>query len=421
MLPDLAGKHVLLLQGPVGPFFRRFADELARRGARITKVNFNGGDALFFRGPEVVRFRGAPEAWPAACAALLRERPIDAIFLFGDCRPIHRQAIAAARAAKVPVWVFEEGYLRPDWVTLELGGVNGNSPMPRDPEVYRRHASSPPPPEPVAIGSTFAISALWAALYAVGFTAGRLRYPRYQHHRDFNAIRQGLLWARGGLRKAWYAAREAGLLEELTASGAPPYFLVPLQVHNDAQFFHSPYDRMEELIDEVVAAFAAHAPPDALLVLKHHPADRAYCDHGRAIAAAGARAGCADRLRYVHDLHLPTLLKAARGVVTMNSTVGTSALHHGTPVKVLGTAIYDLPGLTFQGPLADFFVDPGAVDPELFSGFVRYLRATNQINGSFYRRVAALGTAAGLDEAAFAVATPAPIAPPTRRAEPAAS
>jgi capsular polysaccharide export protein len=51
----------------------------------------------------------------------------------------------------------------------------------------------------------------------------------------------------------------------------------------------------------------------------------------------------------------------------LNSTIGLSALPslHGPPVKVLGGAVYDLPGLTSQRTLADFFVDAGGFDAEL--------------------------------------------------------
>jgi capsule polysaccharide modification protein KpsS len=153
---------------------------------------------------------------------------------------------------------------------------------------------------------------------------------------------------------------------------------------------------MEEFIDAVVGAFARHAPPDTLLVLKHHPHDRAYRDYGRYLATLSGRLGCAERVVYVHDLHLPTLLKHARGTVTMNSTVGLSSLYHRTPVKVLGSAVYDLPGLTCQRPLAEFLVAPGEVDGDLYQCFCRYLIETNQINGSFNRRTPGVPTHSGL-------------------------
>ncbi len=42
------GKRVLLLQGPVGPFFWNLSKDLQKRGADVFKFNFNAGDALFY-------------------------------------------------------------------------------------------------------------------------------------------------------------------------------------------------------------------------------------------------------------------------------------------------------------------------------------------------------------------------------------
>jgi len=408
MLRDLTGRRVLLLQGPNGPFFRRFADDLEARGCQVTKVNFNPGDGLFYRRGDVVRFRGRPEEWPETCRRLLAERRIERVFLFGDCKPIHRLAMKVCAELGVQVWALEEGYLRPDYVTIELGGVNGNSSLSKDPAFYRRAtAGMAEAPPAVPVGNTFYHHAWWAALNSLAITFCFWRYPNYRHHRSVNTFRQLYCWSRGVLRKLWYAAKERGVLDRLTAEERPYYF-VPLQVHCDAQLQHSNYETMEDFIEDVVTTFVRHAPADTLLVVKHHPHDRAYRDYTGYLRGLTARLGCADRVVYVHDLHLPTLLKHARGVITMNSTVGTSSLYHGTPVKVLGRAVYDVPGLTCQRSLAEFFTDPGEVDAELLAAFTRFLRHDNQINGSFYRRVAALGTRCGLEPGVFDQAQPRP-------------
>ncbi len=57
------GERVLLLQGPVGPFFRRLADDLTRAGAQVFKVNFNGGDWLFYQNG-AFNYHGRLEDWP---------------------------------------------------------------------------------------------------------------------------------------------------------------------------------------------------------------------------------------------------------------------------------------------------------------------------------------------------------------------
>ena len=46
-LEQFSGKRVLLLQGPVGPFFALLAQDLREAGAEVFKVNFNAGDCLF--------------------------------------------------------------------------------------------------------------------------------------------------------------------------------------------------------------------------------------------------------------------------------------------------------------------------------------------------------------------------------------
>lgn len=393
-------RSALLLQGPVGPFFKRFGEDLRRRGARVTKVNFNAGDALFYRGPDVIKYDGRVAQWPTRFREIVAERQVDAIFVFGDQRAIHAPVIAIAKQLGIAVWAFEEGYLRPDYVTLEPGGVNGNSSMPKEAAAYR-DAALPEPAEPLAIGATFGRHAMWTMMHSVALTFGFWRYPRYVHHRNSGTFYNAFCWTRGALRKLKYKVTERGLLDDVVAHHDGKYFVLPLQVHCDSQLTHSSYPSIEALIEEVVRTFAASAPADHLLVVKHHPHDTPYRDYTKALRAIGAKYGVGERLRYCHDLHLPTLLKHARGVVTMNSTVGISALHHRAPVKVLGRAVYDVHGLTSPQTLAEFFVDPAPVDYELYERFVAYLRAHNQINGSFYRRAPAFGTFSGLDPAVF--------------------
>ena len=68
----------------------------------------------------------------------------------------------------------------------------------------------------------------------------------------------------------------------------------------------------------------------------------------------------------------------------MNSSVGPLALAAGVPVKVLGTAIYDLPGVTADLPLDRFWHAPPPVDAEGFGLFCRALRAKCLVNGGFH-------------------------------------
>jgi capsular polysaccharide export protein len=138
------------------------------------------------------------------------------------------------------------------------------------------------------------------------------------------------------------------------------------------------------MIATVLDSFAREAPGDAHLVFKHHPMDRGHRHYGRQIHETAVAAGVSERVHYVHDLHLPTLLRDARGVVLVNSTTGLSALFHGAPVKTLGRCLYDFAGLTHQGDLASFWGSPTRPDKDLYARFRNYLIGMTQVNGSFY-------------------------------------
>jgi capsule polysaccharide modification protein KpsS len=393
-LPELGVERALLLQGPMGPFFSRFAEDLRASGIHVLKVHLNAGDSLFYRG-DALPFRGGFEAWPAFIEKLIRERRIDGLFVFGDGRPYHRAAIAVAQAHAVPVFVFEEGYLRPNHVTFERDGVNGYSSLPREPNFYRTFEHAPVPIVD-AVLPPFGATAWFSTLYSLALTFGFFLYPRYRHHRPLNAFTEAYRWVVSGLAKLWYTRRDRRTLEALVTEHTGRFFVLTLQVHCDFQLQHSPFSSVEDFISNAVASFAKHAPNDALLVVKHHPLDRAYRNYKSLLSKLERQHALADRLIYVHDLHLPTLLRASCGTVMINSTVGLQAVGYGVPVKVLGTAVYDMAGLTSQVPLDEFWTNPGVVDEALYAAFRNYLLRENQINGGFYRRLVHRKLGAGL-------------------------
>lgn len=398
-LDAFAGRRVVLLQGPVGPFFSRMSRDLAEIGADVHRIAFNGGDYLFALtgAGAVTRYQGTPEEWSTFLSAFLRENRIDLILLFGDCRRYHQVAHALANEMQIEVGVFEEGYLRPDHVTLERHGVNGHSRLPRSPFFYRNLPTIELDGQR-PVGDTFWYAALWVCLYYLASSVLRWQFRHYRHHRPL-ILRECLPWVRSGVRKVWYRFRERRVESMLTGRRPGKFFLVPLQVHTDAQVqIHSGFSDMPGFMRFVTKSFVRHAPRDAHLVFKHHPMDRGYTDYSALVAELRTQHGLQDRLHYIHDQHLPTLLKAATGVVVINSTVGISALHHGAPVKSLGDAVYNFPGLTYQKSLDRFWRDaPGlTVDGELYKRFRAFLLSETQLNGSFYRRIPGAGTHSGL-------------------------
>lgn len=393
---SFSGKHVLLLQGPLGPFFRRLSRDLVASGARVRKVNFNGGDWLFYP-TDAIQFKGRMEDWPAFLTRLLAEQKTDVILMHGDCRPIHQCVREQAERLGVELGVFEEGYVRPDHITLDWGGTNDYSSLPRAKNFYLTF----PVEEsraPLTVGRVFWHAALWAGLYYLASSILKPVFPHYRHHRRL-AVREVLPWIRGLWRKFYYHIKERNVRHRLLTECSGRFFLVPLQVHNDSQVhMHSNYPSVESFIHEVVSNFAKNADPDTSLVIKHHPMDRAYRDYAQLCERLAEGYDLQGRLLYVHDLRLPSLLDHTCGVIVVNSTVGLSALLHGVPVKVCGRAIYDIPKLTYSGMLRDFWAEAPfhKPNPQLLHSFRSYLIEHTQLNGSVFKRLPVEGSRAGI-------------------------
>src|SRR5690606_36243846 len=63
---------------------------------------------------------------------------------------------------------------------------------------------------------------------------------------------------------------------------------------------------------------------------------------------------------------------------------------------VMGRANYDLPGLSHQGSLDEFWSAPGEPDHALYRNFRAWLCAYNQANGNFYSPLPGCSASAGL-------------------------
>ncbi|HBP29649.1 MAG TPA: capsular biosynthesis protein [Advenella kashmirensis] len=392
----LRGKNVLLLQGPVGPFFRRFATDLRNSGATVHSINFNGGDWLFNK-LNAINFRKHPREWRKFVEDIIRELKIDVIFLFGDCRPIHVVAHQIATRYNVKIGVFEEGYIRPNFITLENNGVNDHSNAAREAKFYANHKPIPELKEK-QVGYAFWHMMVWAVLYYSFSILLKPAFWHYRHHRRLHAI-EGYIWLRSFARRLYYRFTERHVETMLTQSLSKKYFLMPLQVYNDAQIHtHSDFATVEQFIRHVVKSFSKYAPVGTHLVIKHHPMDRGYNDYSDWLQQLEFLYDLSGRVHYIHDQHLPTLLNNAIGTVVVNSTVGLSALLHGSPLKVCGRAMYDFDGLTYQGSLDNFWreAEHQKINYKLFKIFRNHLIVTTQINGNFYKRIKSEKSATGL-------------------------
>lgn len=379
-----ATRCFLFLQGPPGPFFAELAAALEAAGHRCRRVNFNGGDWLDWR-DQADNFVGTVQQWPAHLATLIATEGVTDIILFGDCRPLHRAALPVASRLSLVVHVFEEGYIRPDWVTLERGGVNGYSGLPRDPKEYLELATDLPPLAwHPPIPSSFRQRAAEALAYYLAAWALRPWFRGYCSHRPDGQVAELAGWARRLALRPLSRLRSAAALEWL---GDRPYFILPLQLDSDHQIrTHSPFTGMAEAIETVIASFARHAPRHFMLMIKEHPLDNGLRPWRRITRRTAARHGVSDRVLFIEHGDIQALVTEATGVVTVNSTTGTLALAAGKPVAVLGQAVYDLPGITHQGDLDSFWSAPGKPQMEIYEAFSRVLAARCLLRGGFSSR-----------------------------------
>ncbi|MCD8524017.1 MAG: capsular biosynthesis protein [Saccharospirillaceae bacterium] len=375
---------VLFLQGPMGPFFKQLILALREQGVVAHKINFNGGDSWYSRGIGAVNFTGSVEQWPDFLRTYIRDHKINTVCVYGDCRLYHRIARQVTSAMDVGFYAFEEGYIRPNHLTFERDGVNGYSGISAERIACWQDKDVEPE---LAIGGHLWNRVRYCSAYYNVAAICHWRFRHYQHHRSFSPVYEAACWLLAGARHYLYKLTERGKLKQLVRDFDQRYFLLPLQVFNDAQIrFHSPYESVAQCIEEVITSFSEHADPQDCLVIKHHPMDRGHIHYGDLIRQLERRYGLAGRLLYCHDLHLPTLLTHAKGVITINSTTAISAFYHEASVKVLGDAFYNIPGICSQQSLQEFWQKPAEIDYDLFLRFRNYLSHNGQINGSFYRR-----------------------------------
>lgn len=378
-------RNTLLLQGLMGPLFRRLGQGLKQAGHGVYKVNFNGGDRLFWRLPGGIDYRGTLSDWPTALADIITEKQITDVVLFGDCRDYHIAALQVCRDLHIPVHVLEEGYIRPDWVTFELGGVNGRSSLPRDPQWFRETAASlPPVPAHRQVHSSFRRRAIEGIAYNVAEVITRWYYPNWHNHRPWPPLIEAIGWWQKLSRRKRLMAQSDELLSMLERQDEA-YFLFPLQLDSDAQIrLHSPYSGIAEALKEVIESFAAHAPDGSLLVVKAHPLDNGVRDWELATKDLAHIHSVSDRVYYLPSGDIVPVARASKGMVTVNSTSGTLGLSMGIPVVVLGTAVYDIAGITCQDGLNAFWSNPVAPDAATFNAFQRVLVERCLIPGGFF-------------------------------------
>lgn len=379
-------KSFLILQGSYSRFTRALAETLVDRGHEVFKIHFYGGDRYFWGGGwRAMDYRGRLQELPEFYKDIIASHSITDLILFGDCRPVHTCAIQLAEQSGLNYYVLEEGYLRPHWITLEWGGMAGNSRLSTLPQWYSDYAKLLPQHAlPEEIGDAMQTRVINDLINTAGYYALSPWYRHYRTHRPYGPAYEYAFWLKRLATRAADKKYAANVAANLIAQ-QEKYFVYPLQLDEDVQIrMHSPFGGTVAAIEAVIRSFALHAPSDTKLLLKNHPLDNGIIDYKKAVQDAAARYDAAPRILYIDGGDLKLLKKHALGVVLVNSTSGLAALGSGHPVIALGKAIYDLPGLTFQGKLDDYWTSDFQADRQMLHAFQSVLFHDVLVNGNFY-------------------------------------
>lgn len=383
-----SGRSFLFLQGPHGPFFGELAQKLAAAGVNVHRIGFNAGDAHYWPlARDYTPFCGALPDWRATLEAALDRLAVTDLVLYGDTRPVHALARIVARERGLTVHCFEEGYLRPYWITYERGGVNGNSRLMQMTVAEMRARlggrTAKLPDAPAQWGALWH-HILYGALYHGRVFLANGAYPNFRPHRDIPVSREVALYMR---RLAMHPAHAAGrrlATRRLRRSGAN-FHLVLLQLAHDSSFReHSDFAHIGEFVDTVCRGFAEGAPPHHWLVFKTHPLEDGREPLRRIIGAAARAHRIEGRVQIIRGGKLGEMLDDASSAVTVNSTAGQQALWRGLPIRAFGRSVYDKPEFVSTQPIAEFFADARPPDREAYMVYRQFLLETSQIPGGFY-------------------------------------
>ena len=373
--------RLLILQTPFGDFCKHAIVQFTKQGHKIFKISFNGGDLLNcgFYGD---LFTKPPHKFRSYIKNYIKRNSIEAVVAFGDCRFYHRVAGKVCKSLGLPFIALEEGYLRPNYITVDAEGVNANSRTNFFEEVEN----------PISLTdfndnhktkNLLLTKTPHVILYYLAKFFMRPIFPYYHHHRSYSIFKETYYWIRSARRRLMSIHFEHQNIRKII--GNREFYFVPLQVHNDSQIeFHSHYSSIEQFIDEVMLSFSRNAGKDKAIVFKHHPQDIGFKKYSRFINDLSKLYGITTRVIVLSDFNIPNLLRNSIGCITINSTVGLSAIIHNTPTIALGKCFYNKDGITHQHGLDTFWNECSTPDENLKKLMFHNIRTKTQVNGSFY-------------------------------------
>lgn len=375
----------LFLQSHPSFFGKTLVRQMRKDGATCHLINVSLGDWLFRFGTGAKNYCGKLRDWHRFLDQFISDHKVTDIVYYADQRPYNRIARSIAYQRSLTTYAYEFGYLRPDWITLEKGGMGAFSHFPNDPDVIRELAAKVKTPQVTGKYTyPFYLEATCEVVYHMIPTFLPYLFPHYRRDRyyhpwiEFPSFIPRLLRSKRNNRHANEQINK--LIDEKR-----DFFVVPMQLQSDYQIRRaSHYTHIGEMVDEVLHSFKTYAKRNAKLIFKIHPLDNNIEKWPCVIKKIATDHDLLDRIYVIDGGDLHKLIRHSKGVVLINSTTGIKVLQFGVSLKVLGIAIFDVPGMTHQDSLDTFWISPHKPDKQLTDDFLKLMTVSVQVRGNFF-------------------------------------
>jgi capsular polysaccharide export protein len=380
--------HILLLQGPVGPFMCDLQTTIEHAGHTTDHIIFNAGDWLYSSGKNIVNFRKSDDQWEQWLTDYLHRKKTDAIIFFGCERIRHEIAQRIGKQSNIAVLSLDEGYIRPGFIAAEAGGNNRYSPLKLLTTAQLKQKPLKRKPSPTR-GHSFNQMTRFGCFYYIARFLGHNFYNSSSHHKYRPVFSEAFFWVRNLTRKIAWRTRNFYHVEELLDSYHKKYYLVPLQVHDDMQLVKAGRGWTNEtLIREAIESFSQHAPKSRVLVFKVHPLERGHSTSPKLIEQYAAQNGCKNRVRCLTDGSIGLLTRDCAGMLTINSTSAFSAMLRNVPLGIMGDAMFRRQDLVYciedRPDLDGFWRNARPAKAETLRSFRKHMQASALLSGDFY-------------------------------------
>lgn len=333
-------KRVLLLQGPVGPFFKKLQKHLAAHDLDVWRVAFHAGDLCYSNIKKRINFSAGSDDWQLWLNEMLSSGQFDTIIYYGSERPAHKVARELAELYGVDAISLEEGYIRPGLITIERSRNNANSPfsglLPEGDYKF-----IPQKQEKINVSKSMSLITLHGAIYFTlrGWFATQAQKELF--HRSTPILAEAFMWCRNLGRKLVGSKRNYIIIKNLLRNWNKRYYIVPLQVAADTNMKEAALGwNSVGLVASAIKSFAFEAPKNTRLVFKIHPMERGHNAITPIILSTAETYGIAERVDVIDNGSMGLLARNSAGMITINSSSGLSAIFHGAPLLILGKALF---------------------------------------------------------------------------------